>query len=239
MFSACSFRFSFVYTRFFVRTSLVVCILHNIFMTSISRVRITWSGMLHNLQVIGLLLIHMSNSFMNATHRLHYALNMSSLDYTIWASARQNIHCDQRRLRSACASAHSDQSSPIASAFLQPPSYLKRGKQEPLPYKVDIQAVLCWSHRSYCRFVACMPIYLCAEWLEGMTNWMQTDSFSCGLFRTNSHRIKWKHYRRCPGIALLKERSIPIIPIGRENIPWQTVYKPQTNEKRNSHQPLP
>ena len=38
--------------------------------------------------------------------------------------------------------------------LLQPPGYLKRNKQEPLPYWVDVQAdlSLCWLHRSYCRF---------------------------------------------------------------------------------------
>ena len=37
--------------------------------------------------------------------------------------------------------------------LLQPHGYLKRDKQEPLPYWVAVQADLrlCWSHRSYCR----------------------------------------------------------------------------------------
>ena len=39
--------------------------------------------------------------------------------------------------------------------LVQPPGYPKRDKREPLPYGVDVQAVLnlCWSHRSCCIVV--------------------------------------------------------------------------------------
>ena len=36
--------------------------------------------------------------------------------------------------------------------FLLSPGYPKRDKQESLLYWVGVQADLCWSHRSYCRF---------------------------------------------------------------------------------------
>ena len=49
--------------------------------------------------------------------------------------------------------------------LLQPLGYLKRNKQEPLPYWVGIQAglrhlSLCWSHRSYCRFCRALLKYI-------------------------------------------------------------------------------
>ena len=60
--------------------------------------------------------------------------------------------------------------------LLHPPGYSKRDKRESLPYWVDIQAdwVLCWSHRSYCRFChvlaqICLsgyPSYLKLVWLS-------------------------------------------------------------------------
>ena len=37
-------------------------------------------------------------------------------------------------------------------SLLQPPGYPKRDTREPLPYWVDVQADLCWLHKSYCRF---------------------------------------------------------------------------------------
>ena len=38
--------------------------------------------------------------------------------------------------------------------LLRPPRYQKNYERKPLPYWVDLQAdlILCWSHRSYCRF---------------------------------------------------------------------------------------
>ena len=77
---------------------------------------------------------------------------MEKYKKNISASPRQILQytlclCDQPRLRSAWASAQSDQSS-LIMCILQPPRYPKRDEQEPLPYLVDVQAdlSLCWSH---------------------------------------------------------------------------------------------
>ena len=63
------------------------------------------------------------------------------------------MSCDQRRLRSACASAQSAQSFCCSHLPSKPPGYPKRNKQEPLPYWVVVQAdlSLCLSHMYYCR----------------------------------------------------------------------------------------
>ena len=49
--------------------------------------------------------------------------------------------------------------------LLQPPGYLKRDKQESLPYWVDIQhdLNLCWSHKSYCRFCRALTQMYCLK----------------------------------------------------------------------------
>ena len=45
--------------------------------------------------------------------------------------------------------------------LLQPLSYPKRDKREPLPYWIDVQAdpSLCWSLGSYCRFCRALALY--------------------------------------------------------------------------------
>ena len=45
--------------------------------------------------------------------------------------------------------------------LVQSPGYLKRDRQEPLPYCVNLQTDLsiCWSHRSY-SFIVCLLKYL-------------------------------------------------------------------------------
>ena len=76
-----------------------------------------------------------------------------------------NKTCDQRRLRSACASAQSDQSLRWSHVPSKPKGYPKSDKREPLPYWVDIQAdlSLCCSHRSYCRFCRALAHFLLSE----------------------------------------------------------------------------
>ena len=54
--------------------------------------------------------------------------------------------------------------------LLQPPSYLKRDKREPLPHRMEVQVALrlCWLHRSYSRFCRALAqiviIVNCALW---------------------------------------------------------------------------
>ena len=69
--------------------------------------------------------------------------------------------CDQRRLRSASASAQSDQSLRWSHVPYTAAGLSKEDKREPLPHWVDVQADLnlCWSHRSdwrFCRALAHM-----------------------------------------------------------------------------------
>ena len=75
--------------------------------------------------------------------------------WLIWVSAYKSY-------KTCAASEDSDQSAHprrlirvVADrlCLLQPPGYPKWDKREPMSYRVDVQADLCWSHRSSCRFV--------------------------------------------------------------------------------------
>ena len=88
-----------------------------------------------------------------------------------WTSTWQNLQYDlrnQRRLRSACAFAESDLSLCWLHLPSTPSSYLKRNKQKPWPYWMDLQAalslaghtglivvfVMCWF--IWCHYVGCI-----------------------------------------------------------------------------------
>ena len=86
--------------------------------------------------------------------------------YNIWARA-QKIHNKTR-----ATSKYSDQPAHLHSLIrvfpdhmcLQLPlGYPNREEQEPFPYWVNVQADLCGSHRSYCRFCRVLAHFISAS----------------------------------------------------------------------------
>ena len=69
-----------------------------------------------------------------------------------WKNLQYSL-CDQRRFRSAFASAQSDQRLRWSQLPSTAPDYLNRDKWEPLPFWVGVHVNqnLCWSHRTFCR----------------------------------------------------------------------------------------
>ena len=97
---------------------------------------------------------------------------------------------------STCTSAQSDQ----CLLWSHVPPTAKRDKQEPLPYRVDVQLVLslCWSHGFYCRLCYALAHMLCVL-IRTIRKSIYFDNLE--LYKSwYFHNIRIKHGFSCTSI---------------------------------------